>query len=471
MNYLPNKDGTSQAERFPSALRQDYFNVDEMRFEDLLAMGSDLAQVLKFINLDNEHDGTWKAFFTSDVAVIIARILTADLAKIESVFNDVYLKHALPDAEALADLPNYQLACKINEWFKALKPAQTAAGRALRQLIEHLIKDKLGQEFHALKHFLSQYDNRIEAQIESVFASVWFESAADQTIGVPLFGRTKPLQRLKSNFYAFLNAAGILQKSAADHLAVSLQSQSHTPAMGLYIVFLKLYLQVTQKLNRFTARHLDFYYHDVLGLRPRDLLPDSAYLVLTPDHVQREALIRKGTTFTGGMDPAVGDLIYTASNDLLLRHTTIASLYTLHFDHDQLSSPENELGFAARSTINRIPVIKEESRPKPSALKAWPTLGAPRSDTEQHCLKDAEIGFAVASPILLLKEGARTIDFSLSWPTPQAKRGIIFIASWTSMQKFQIQIGRMLFSDCFAICLPFTLQLRAAGCKFVSTCP
>ena len=421
MTYLLNKDGTSQADRFPNALRRDYFNVDEMRFEDLLAMGSDLARILKFTNLDNEHEGTWEDFFTADVAVIIARILAMDLGKFESGFADIYLRQVLPGAEARLDIPNYQLACHINDWHRALKTAPTPVGRALHQLIEHLIKDKLGQELQELIHLLRPYDDRIEARFESEFESVWFESAAGRLPDGPPLGRAQSLQRLRSNFYAFLNAAGMLRKSAADHIAVSLQSRSHSPAMGLYMVFLKLYLKVTRKLNRFTGRHLDFYYHDVLGLRPREVLPDSAYLVLTPDPVQRKTLIRRGTGFTGGMDAAIRNLVYTASNEILLRHTTINSLYTLHFDHDRLSSPENELGLATRATTNHIPVIKEEIQQN-GELKAWPALGAPTDDTEQRRFKDAEFGFAVASPILFLKEGMRKIDLSFKLASPAGEK-------------------------------------------------
>jgi hypothetical protein len=42
MNYWSKvnaTDGTEQKERFPEALRDDYFQVDEMSFEDLLASG------------------------------------------------------------------------------------------------------------------------------------------------------------------------------------------------------------------------------------------------------------------------------------------------------------------------------------------------------------------------------------------------------------------------------------------------
>ena len=82
-------DGTGQSSRFPSALQNGYFNVDEMAFEELLAMSAEYASALRFHNLKNEPDGSWADLFTADEAVIMAKILSTDLSRLESEFIDL----------------------------------------------------------------------------------------------------------------------------------------------------------------------------------------------------------------------------------------------------------------------------------------------------------------------------------------------------------------------------------------------
>ena len=79
--------GTSQLGRSLPALQDGYFNVDEMKFEDLLALAADYAKVLTFYDLDNQRDGDWEPFFSSDDAIINAQILTTDLGKVEADFS------------------------------------------------------------------------------------------------------------------------------------------------------------------------------------------------------------------------------------------------------------------------------------------------------------------------------------------------------------------------------------------------
>jgi hypothetical protein len=89
-------DGTSQADRFPGALKEGYIKADEMGFEDLLALGADYADLLKFFDLSNQAERSWAPFFNSDALVIFVKILATDLEKIESDFFEVFLKDYSP---------------------------------------------------------------------------------------------------------------------------------------------------------------------------------------------------------------------------------------------------------------------------------------------------------------------------------------------------------------------------------------
>ena len=179
----------------------------------------------------------------------------------------------------------------------------------------------------------------------------------------------------------------------------------------MYIAFAKLFRRAQEKVNRFTQRHLDFYYNDVLKVQRQPYQPDSTYLVISPNVDDREVLIKEATEFTAGLDENNEYVIYTADNDLLVTNSKVSSISTLHFERDRYKSPERDLKFASGAKANQIPVLTEGGTAEFRDPVAWPLFGAPKKDAEERRFENAQIGFAVASPVLFLKEGERDIKF------------------------------------------------------------
>ena len=65
---LPQRDGTSQANRLQTALAPDYVAVDERSIKDLLAFAREYAKELRYYNVDNqpEEDG-WSGFLDPEL--------------------------------------------------------------------------------------------------------------------------------------------------------------------------------------------------------------------------------------------------------------------------------------------------------------------------------------------------------------------------------------------------------------------
>ena len=63
---LPISDGTSQSERLLAALNPKYAPVDERTTVDLLNFAKAYARELKYISVDNIHDGNWSGLFTGN---------------------------------------------------------------------------------------------------------------------------------------------------------------------------------------------------------------------------------------------------------------------------------------------------------------------------------------------------------------------------------------------------------------------
>jgi len=425
-------EGTSQDDRLTPELDPRYIDVDEMRLEDLLAMSSDYARLLRFFNLKNEAHGDWEPFFASDEAVIFSVILSSDLKKIESDFSNFMKELAwgmgsgmgrnlyLYDVDDWRRIPSYALAKKIDHWFTQLKQSNSEVGRSLSQKIWIEIESKLRAELHRLKCFLEQYGEALPALFEADFHRDWFNFRANFSVPAPSEKKEVIARFLKSNFYAFFNALIALKDAARSALPLSLKSKSHHASIGLYIAFAHLYQRAQKKLNRFPQRHLDFYYRQVLKVHPRERVADSSYLIFRVNKEGHSVWVPAKTAFVAGIDDLKQDVIYSSENDLLVNDTQVVLLKTLYFARNPLSSPENSMDFASAAKINTLPML--ETSAEEEVQKSWPVFGAPKTEAGQRHFEDAAVGFVLASPVLALKEGDREITLSIKMTYPECKR-------------------------------------------------
>jgi hypothetical protein len=101
------------------------------------------------------------------------------------------------------------------------------------------------------------------------------------------------------------------------------------PHFDLLLTFLKLLRHAQAELNRFTRRHLEFYYQEVLRLVPNKGLPDRVHVVVELVDGQRQFFLPSGTLLSAGSDSQGSDLFYSTDRDLLASQAQVASLKTL----------------------------------------------------------------------------------------------------------------------------------------------
>lgn len=440
------RDGTSQEDRLLPALREGYINVDEMRFEDLLSMASKYAALLNYPDSGNRPAGDWSGFFESDEACILASLLATNLNLIEADYSrfmresETMLARLRDGSVGMDILPAFKLARKIDSWFVQLGGLSSALAVRAHEKIADVIVTTLRDELHRLRMFLQQ-NHASESELSfHEFSDIWHSGVGPADI------QNDSKQFLKSNFYSFLNAILFLQGYAADILTASLSRSDHDPAIGLYIAFIKLLKKIQGKINGFTQRHLNFYYEDVLKIQRREFVPDSADLVFYPDTDGREVLIKKGTEFKAGLDENKIELIYSADNELLVNDAKVCSLHTLYFDRNTLSSPENSLPaaswddgrprkYATSAKLNRVVGLGENKLAANDGLKADPLFGAPQRSKAKHRFEEARVGFAVASNVLLMKQGQR--DITLTFKFEPREREV-------RLDSFTAELGKVL---------------------------
>lgn len=420
-------DGCEQRERFPAGLTTGRFLVDEMSFETLIAMSAGLASHLTFFNLQQVPAGTWGEMFEVDEALVIARIISTDLVALQT-------RHQGEDSLNLA-LCVMALAKHIDGWYKTLNPGDTLVSRRLRTRIAQLITQSLAAELGQVCEFLiAHQQSEVVAKDKKKFDSIWDLSrmSADRLITTQNDDR----EFLRSRLFSFTAAMEDVQVLAREVLPVSLKSQTHAPGAGMLMGFLQLFNVVQAQINRFTDRHADFYYEDCLRMQPLVAVPDRLHLVFQRDlRADREVVIARGTSFIAGKDEAGQPIEFRADDRLLVTDAQVVSLLTLRQDRNPLISPEHELGYITRSEALRLEWPASSLPAADTAPQHWPllggtSLGAPERNIALNKLEDMRLGLAIASPLLLLGEGQRTITLTLGLIQPiEADEPLLILAA------------------------------------------
>ncbi len=194
-------------------------------------------------------------------------------------------------------------------------------------------------------------------------------------------------------FYPTLDEAAARQLLAREDGRV-------TPHLALAAAFARLFDAHPRRLaNGFTARHLDVQLRDVLGFVPRAALPDRAHVVVElKKGVAGPLALRPGDVLLAGKDASGVERHYRPVRETFVGAARVVSLRAQHRD--------------AQGRVSAAPVADSADglgAPLASlapALPSWPAFG-PRAG---RAWPDADIGFAVASPLLALAEGERTVE-------------------------------------------------------------
>lgn len=104
------------------------------------------------------------------------------------------------------------------------------------------------------------------------------------------------------------------------------------PHLALVLTFLKLLKYPREKFAELTAKHVEYFYKEILRLNERAEVPDQVHVILSLARDVREHLLAKGTLFNAGKDQNGADLHYQVTEDVVLNQAQVAEIRTLHFD-------------------------------------------------------------------------------------------------------------------------------------------
>jgi len=448
------RDGKGQGQRFLPALDTSRNLIDDRKPEDLLVFAKHYAELVRFYDADKPVDledqsskqgekddekgaakpiENWKEFFTKDITTVIASIAQYKnkLDWLRQEFEDKRKKtDSKPTPENFRDLfiTIINHFVRFNKWYSRSIPDHPLKNEievkihstlkpALEKLISYgrgysvLNEGKLGLrnyylDFKAYPWNIKYDDIKGNDDIYTGINRQKKISNAALFVDDIFLIILKTYKELtdRTNFYFTYSAENYPQ---------------HKPHMALFIAFIELFGYAQKELNSITRRHLEFYYRDVLHLHERPATPDAVYLIYELAKEATEYDLKLGTPLTAGKDGLGKEMIYKTVSDLVINKAKVKEVKTI-FQNILME----KIGDTTREVIKNIyasPVANsEEGNGTPFKIPEtpWPTLGyfkteKPPGQAEIIFGKEAEMGFAIASPQLFLAEGLRKISIKL----------------------------------------------------------
>lgn len=426
--------GVSQQQRVMRELLDDQPKIDGRTLADLLHFFVQLAPNISFYD-EQMAKSDWSVFFSGSLPFQLAAMInTAPAGIIEqySSCTDTFRKAPSPEGLQLCFLFAFHHSIEtINDWYTQVKESQLPVELTLTKLVKNKLRQPLRKliALHnaARKHYcistidfsgLDEIWGLQRSDLQALDES--FVSAGDADRKRLIFVQ----QNLTQLFDVLVESLPVIAFEAEKDLPASLLpaseqlSKKHSPHLALVFVFIKMFQQLQNNLNGFTRKHLDFFYQDVLRLAPAPAKPDHAFILFELQNQLRQHLIEKGTLLKDGKDNNKAEVLFAADDELVVNRSTIQQVKTLFLNNCQVQETSYLEGVYMAEDARMADGIDKPFKDDPPA--SFATVGAKDSKYTAPSANyftsypAGRLGFMLASPVLLLNEGKRTINITLA---------------------------------------------------------
>ena len=351
-----NDPGCSQSQRVMEELLAGAAKIDGRTLAGLLNYFTELSPHIKYYyanetNTGLKNDKGWQLFFSESLPFIVAATSKNDTEILKDKFglySQLFAK--APSANGLQLLVHffyYNTIYKINNLYVALKDSGLPVEAVLNQLIKNKLKgiasDFIRTSFTAYQLFGIRY-------IDFTFLFEKWGIVRDSLVtgdeaikAMP--GKVQQLIALQNNVAANFSAAIETVAIIADAANLSLQQslvplkeslqQKHTPHIALLLTFLEVFSKLQQDLNGYTKKHLDFFYQDVLRLKPTNAQPDKVHIVFELQKQLQQYLLKKGQLAKADKDKNNTEINFALEEEIVVNKAQVKDVRTL-FVNNQL---------------------------------------------------------------------------------------------------------------------------------------
>lgn len=402
--------------------------VDERSERDRLGFAGAYAGLINFYDQNNCANGSWRGFLLKDPLILLATISRIDYSAIHASYlriskmldsYDEDRKRSTIDRlanQAQSDEQNagqllqslfdlmQGMILDIDQWLCYLQ--KDPLDYPLKAFVDKKVSTNLSQalsQFLTLSSLLKKLFNQWQISDQGFVAGLNKSWQIRGNGGIAIQSQNLPtlaeliamVAGLYNDIYSFYVLVVDGAKRAFDK---QINTTNHYPDTALLIAFTRL-LQVEQaQQNQLTGIHLDFYYQDILKLNNAEAVGDQAVLCLTLAEGTDSLTLAQGFEFSAGVDSNNNPIIFAANSATTLNTITIDKAVSVNYQ----SSADKLLSL---NTISPANVIKTD---KLGQMQSWPLFGDQLGQSISQ-------GMAIASPLLYLQSGVRTITMTLSF--------------------------------------------------------
>ncbi|OMP77139.1 hypothetical protein [[Flexibacter] sp. ATCC 35208] len=419
------RDGVTQSERYLPALHPSYVKIDDRSPADLLMQLVEFSKQIRYYNLKNEPDGHWQEFLQGDLRVVLQYIARLDFGAYQTVQQDIRqgLEKAGNEEQlregltALFDLL-YTIAILLGHQLQLARTADTAA--AFWNYIDQVMDSVELDVYHLLS-----YETQALAlfqpgtTLHTVDPSGQFARSAQRAAQYPHPGTFLGYESL-NEIYNRLRATFYQVTSAANRQLKLLEPEhQHHPHIGLLLAFLELYKQLQQQINGLTARHLEYYYTTVLGIPFKNAEPDVVHVLIVPMPNAPNQVLPENTLFPAELVKGKPHVLFRLLFKIPVSQTRLVALRTVFVGHHKQIRARDD---AQQDMVETQLYMKKQTIPTAAAylpdappVQSWPMLGEEQAELgdNNRTMDIMSMGFILASPVLCLEEGARTVTIHL----------------------------------------------------------
>lgn len=356
----------------------------------------------RFISYYNEHnaaDGSWGDCFSGDEYSVFAEIGCFTI--------DMYVQRcrAVVAAGQLSEKRRVLLAEKavavlviIDKWYTGLRAINTPVAREAARCLYSLIAQQTGVRVNDALELAG--NNEIVRQRLAHLAGPWSrEPAAAKADG-------ERLCRLALSLQVFCTTAKAALQNAE---AASLARNDHSPETGLFLTFVELLDDIKGSINAIPLQYVRYYYERILHFEHGTAAGDRMFVCMAPGTAVESAIeVESATAFIAEHEGR--RYRYLSENALTVKNCEVGALYTLLFQNDPCIEPEKSLGLC---TGIRLAMHEKSDMGYPD--RCFPLFGAGVNGKDVRVsAQAAPCGFALASKILFMAEGERTVTLRCS---------------------------------------------------------
>ncbi|PWU01775.1 MAG: hypothetical protein C5B52_06650, partial [Bacteroidetes bacterium] len=427
--------GTSQAQRTMEELLSGPAKIDGRSLADLLDYFVQISSDINFYDA-NLSVKDWRPFFQGSLPFLLSSIIKFDADSVNDKFdfyNAAFTKSPTNSGIQLSIyFIFYNSVYKINNWYSKVK----GSGLPIESQLQKLIKDKLQQPLKnficltnaAVKWFcVRKLDFTIFSKEEAWGLDLTDLFCTDE--GFLTVGHSKRKQLLAiqfdlvNAFSSFIEGIRLLPDFSENCIQQSLiplkasLQKKHTPHLALIFVFLDLFQKLQDDLNGFTKKHLDFFYKDVLQLKARAAVPDKANIIFELQNQVKKYLVKKGITVKAGKDNNKAEILFGLDEEIVVNRAQVTDTRTLFLNNLTVQVSEFLEGVYMAPVATMADGIDKPF--KDDQPQNFPTVGAKYSKYIKpgtafyKPYPNARMGFILASPVLLMHEGKRSVTITL----------------------------------------------------------